>query len=205
MIGLAMRDYCLFTPQELLSLVKGGDKNAFTEIYNRYYDVIFRFLKKYLKSNELADDVCQNVFLKCWEQRHQAVTIEEPVAWLLTVAKRQAIDTLRRASVEQNALHMILSTYEVAHNQCENDQLSKDYLAFINQVVDDLPEQTRLIFKLCRQQNLTYDETADVLGISKHTVKKHMVRSMKILKNAADDELGLHLLMVITICLFNNH
>lgn len=199
-----MRNYCSITPQELLSLVKEDDDSAFTEIYDRYYEVIFRFVKKYLKSSELAADVCQNVFLKCWEQRHQNTAIQEPAAWLLTVAKRQAIDTLRRASVEQNALRIILSDYVSTHNKCEDDQLSKDYLAFINQVVDNLPEQTRQIFKLCRQQNLTYDETADALGISKHTVKKHMVRSMKILKTAADNELGLYLMAIVVMAFLEN-
>jgi RNA polymerase sigma-70 factor (family 1) len=199
-----MTNYCSITSQELLSLVREDDQNAFAEIYDRYYDIIFRFVRKYLKANGLADDVCQNVFLKCWEQRHQTVNINEPAAWLLTVAKRQAIDTLRRASVEQNALRTILSDYVVTHNKCEDDQLSKNYLEFINRVIDHLPEQTRQIFKLCRQQNLTYDETADALGVSKHTVKKHMVRSMKILKSAADNELGLYLMTIVALVFLEN-
>jgi RNA polymerase sigma-70 factor (family 1) len=186
------------TDKELLSLLKDGDQGAYTEIYDRHYGTVFGFIRKYLRARELAADICQNVFLKFWEQREQAPLIREPAAWLLTIAKRQAIDFLRQASVEQAALGRILANYPIRHNSVEEDHFSVDYLQFINQIVDSLPEQTKQIFRLCRQQHYSYEETAKFLDISSHTVKKHMVRSMRILKNAADNELGAPLLIILT-------
>ncbi|MGN8070165.1 RNA polymerase sigma factor [Mucilaginibacter sp. SG564] len=119
--------HSFLTDEELLSLLKGGDQFAYTEIYNRHYNVVFRFVRKYLRSSELAADISQNVFLKCWEQREQSVLIREPASWLLTIAKRQAIDFLRRASVEQTALSTILASYPTHQNKAEEDQFSLDY------------------------------------------------------------------------------
>jgi len=186
------------TDAELTDLIKSGDGSAFAELYERYHDPIYRFIRKYLRSDELSEDICQNVFIKFWEQREQPIIIRETSAWLFTMAKRQALDFLKRASVEQNAMGAILAAYPV-NNNAEDDHISKDYLLFIDKVLDSLPEQTKLIFQLCRQQHKSYDETAELLGISRHTVKKHMMRSMKVLKDAAENELGISFMLLLAI------
>lgn len=182
----------------LTDLIKSGDGSAFAELYERYHDPIYRFIRKYLRSDELSEDICQNVFIKFWEQREQPIIIREISAWLFTLAKRQALDFLKRASVEQTAMGTILAGYPVNHHP-EDDHISKDYLVFIDKVLDTLPEQTKLIFQLCRQQHKSYEEAAEQLGISRHTVKKHMVRSMKVLKDAAENELGISFMLVLAI------
>jgi RNA polymerase sigma-70 factor (ECF subfamily) len=186
------------TDAELTDLIKSGDGSAFAELYERYHDPIYRFIRKYLRSDELSEDICQNVFIKFWEQREQPVIIREISAWLFTIAKRQALDFLKRASVEQTAMGAILAAYPGNHNT-EDDHISKDYLQFIDRVLDSLPEQTKLIFQLCRQQHKSYDEAAELLGISRHTVKKHMMRSMKVLKDAAENELGISFMLLLAI------
>jgi DNA-directed RNA polymerase specialized sigma24 family protein len=57
------------------------------------------------------------------------------------------------------------------------------------------------VFRLCRQQGMTYDETAELLGISRNAVKKHMVRTMRILSESVETDLGisLTLLLMMTI------
>jgi RNA polymerase sigma-70 factor (ECF subfamily) len=186
------------TDYELISLFREGEQGAFTAIYERYHDKIYSFIRKYLRSSELSEDICQNVFTKFWEQREQPMIIHELAAWLFTVAKRQSLDFLRRAAVEQAAMGMILSSYPVADN-AENEHIGRDYLAFIEKVLDTLPEQTKQIFKLCRQQHKSYDEAAEILGISRNTVKKHMVRSMRVLKDAAENELGISLMVLLAV------
>ncbi len=183
---------------ELMDLMKSSDGSAFAEIYDRYHDPIYRFIRKYLRSDELSEDICQNVFVKFWEQREQPIIIRELSAWLFTMAKRQALDFLKRASVEQSAMGLLLTDYPVNHHP-EDDHISKDYLLFIDRVLDTLPEQTKLIFQLCRQQHKSYDEAAEQLGISRHTVKKHMVKSMKVLKDAAENELGISFMLLLAI------
>ena len=186
------------TDAELLDLFKSGDDAAFAEIYDRFHDPICRFVRKYLRSDELSEDITQNVFVKFWENRGQPVIIRELGAWLYTIAKRQALDFLKRASVEQDAMSLILAAYPV-NNNTEDQHIAKDYLQFVENVLNTLPEQTKLIFQLCRQQHKSYDETAALLGISRNTVKKHMVRSMKVLKDAAESELGISFITLLAI------
>jgi len=183
---------------ELIALIKQGDEAAYAEIHDRYYQQVYRFIRKYLRSAELSEDICQNVFFKFWETRDQPFVIREVGAWLFTVAKRQSFDFLKRASIEQAAMGLILANYPENSNP-EEAHITKDYLQFIENVLNTMPQQTREVFQLCRQQHKTYDEAAEILGITRHTVKKHMVRSMKLLKDAAENELGISFLVVIAI------
>jgi RNA polymerase sigma-70 factor (family 1) len=188
-----------FTDNELVDLFKSGEVAAYSELYDRYHESIYRFIRKYLRSSVLSEDICQNVFLKIWEQRDNPVQILEFGAYLFTLAKRQAFDFLKRASIEENAMGVILQGYLPNLNMVEDSHETRDYIRFIEDVLDKLPEQTKMVFKLCRQQHKTYEEAAEILGISKHLIKKQMVRSMKVLKDAAESELGISFLLLLAM------
>lgn len=194
-----MTTYGTYTDKELIALLKVGNNEAFTELYDRYHDGICRFVVRYLKSMELAEDICQNVFLKIWEQKEQSMQIIEFGAYVFTIAKRQSLDFLKRAAVEQTAMSVVLNNYRPLLNTIEDDHQTNEYMVFINKVLSELPEQTRRVFHLCRQENRSYDEAAEILGISRHAIKKHMVRSMRILKDAAESEMGVTLSVLLAV------
>jgi len=174
----------------LLQEIAEGNTTAFRVIYDHYSSPVCSFIKKYLRSQELSDDICQNVFIKIWEQREQLSEVTEFGAWAFTIAKRQCIDLLKKATREETAMSMILSAYEGEVNQSENTLHTREYLQFIEDVLSRMPPRTVEVFRLCRQQSKTYDEAAEELGITRDAIKKHMVRSMRILKEAAEKELG---------------
>lgn len=185
----------------LLQLVSAGDEGAFTVLYEHYYPGIYAFVRKYLKSAELSDDVCQNVFLKIWEHKHQLKDVLEFNAYAFTIAKRQSLDFLKRASIEQAAMSLILQSYPAQNNKVEEDRQYVEYMHFIDNVLARLPAQSQQVFNLCRQQYKSYDEAAQILGISRNAIKKHMVRSMKVLRNAAESELGVSMSVLMALLL----
>lgn len=196
--NFAVPSFKLYSDQDLLPLIRKGDQDAYGELYKRYHQTLYRSLRKYLHSDQLSEDITQNVFVKFWEQRDEPKVINEPSAWLFTMAKRQAFNFLQRAATEHTALGVILNNYpDVA--QTEHEVIARDYLAFIESTLEKLPEITREVFRLCRQQHKTYEEAADILGISQSTVKKHMIRSMSLLKEAAENELGISLTILLAI------
>ncbi|WP_316811771.1 RNA polymerase sigma factor [Pedobacter heparinus] len=175
----------------LLQLVSSGNEEAFTVLYERSRLRIYLFIKKYLKSSQLSDDICQNVFLKIWEHKEELNVISSFHAYAFTIAKRQCLDFLKRAAVEQTAMNLILQAYPMDNNVVEENLQYDEYLHFIDKTLLRLPLQSQEVFKLCRQQYKSYDEAAEILGISRHAIKKHMVRSMKVLRTAAESELGI--------------
>lgn len=175
----------------LLKRTAAGDTVAFAVLYEYYSPSVCSFIKKYLKSSGLADDICQNVFIKIWEQREQLASVLEFHAWAFTIAKRQSLDFLKRAACEHTAMHAILQAYPSESGQMDSGLQDREYMQFIEKILLEMPERTRQVFELCRRQSKTYEEAAGELGITRNAIKKHMVRSMKILKDAAENEFGI--------------
>jgi len=180
--------------QVLLSELSSGEEEAFDKIYDHYVHSIYSFVIKFVKSPELAEDLTQEIFIRIWENRSQLGKVKSFRAYLFVTARNHALNFLRKASNNNVVLTEIINSY--VSPQGANEMISKEYEQWLHNVLESMSPQMRTVFKLCREQNKSYDEVADLLQITKNTVKKHMVRSMRVIKGRLDMDLG------IPICLF---
>lgn len=182
---------------ELIRRFSEGDEKAFLQIFNSYHKKIFPFVQKYVHSSDLAKDLTQEVFVKIWEQREKLSEIKAFKSYLFTVAKNHTLNALKKASRSQEVMGEIVEAYLVGNNTTEEKLLDKEYLFYLNKALAQLPERSREIFRLCREQKKTYEEVASIMGISRNAVKNHMVLSMKHLRKSVEGELGISLSILI--------
>lgn len=83
--------------------------------------------------------------------------------------------------------------------------ISREYEQWLHNVLESMSPEMRSVFKLCREQDKSYDEVAELLQITKNTVKKHMVRSMRVIKGRLDQDLGISLCLFLFITLYSHH
>jgi RNA polymerase sigma-70 factor (ECF subfamily) len=95
---------------------------------------------------------------------------------------------------------VIINSYSPS-DSLEEELQTKDYLAYLQSILVTLSPQSREVFRLCRQEYKTYDEAAEILGISRSAVKKHMIKSMKVLGDAVKRDLGIPLGIFLTVLL----
>lgn len=183
----------------LLAKIKEGDENAFSLFYEQHWTVIHRFVMKYVKCQELSNDVTQDIFVRFWEGRADLPEISSLKSYLFIVARNAAFNVLKKASVQENLKEKIMLAAVASRNTIEDDMLSMEYLDHLKKVVETLPAQTQKIFSLCREDEKSYQEVSQMLGISKDAVKKHMVRSMKLLRLSIQN--ALHLLLALIFVL----
>jgi RNA polymerase sigma-70 factor (ECF subfamily) len=176
----------LDTEVKLLKRMSEDDGNSFEIIYNRYHIFIYRYVLNFVKSPELAEDLTQEVFIRIWELRKDLVNIKSLKAYLITTGRNHAINHLKKAANENNKKAEILFYYQNSNNSSDYRLLSSEYKEFIQTVLNSLPLQTRQVFKLCREQDKSYDEISNLLNISSNTVKKHIVRTHKLFKKKLD-------------------
>lgn len=185
---------------ELLQQAAQGNANAFALLYSHYRSLVYRFIYKYLKSPQLTEDLTQEIFLKVWEN-HQALTDRYAFrSYLFTISRNHTLNFLKRASIDNTAKSLIISNYRPA-DSLEDELQAKDYLAYLQTILATLTPQSRKVFLLCRQEYKTYDEAAEILGISRSAVKKHMIKSMKVLSDSVKRDLGIPLGLFLTIFL----
>jgi RNA polymerase sigma-70 factor (family 1) len=190
-----------YDEKALLARLAVGHADAFASLFNQYQEPVTQFIIRFVKLPQLAEDLSQEVFLKIWQQREKLADLQSFRAFLFIVARNHTLNSLETASHSQAAIGAITrQALNLRVDSSTDDQvLSREYLDFLRRVIDDLPPRSREVFRLCREQQLSYNEVAAQLGISRNSVKNHMVHSMKILKAAVERDLGIPLSLFLII------
>jgi RNA polymerase sigma-70 factor (family 1) len=196
-----MEPLSTLSDEELLPELIAGRAEAFTVLYERYNRNIYQFIYKYVHSAAMADDLTQEVFIKVWNAREQLGHVQSFKGYLFVSARNHTLNSLKAALRNENAMGEVVRNFVTQRKATDERLLETDYAAFLQRELAKLPERTREIFRLCRQEGRTYEEVAQELGISKSAVKNHMVFSMKVLKASVEQELGVSLATVFAIIL----
>lgn len=175
-----------FEDLKWLSQIRNGDEAAFGSLFIKYYPGLVRFSKSLLHAaHEETEDVVQDVFLKLWQQRETLSVHTAVAAFLYTSVKNRVHDYYRR---KQLPLYNMTDTEE---EPATLQYLAPDHLLMfkqlnldIDQMITLLPERTQLVFRMNREDQLSYEDIARLLGISNSSVKTHMYRAIKFLKEA---------------------
>ncbi|MBS1662550.1 MAG: RNA polymerase sigma-70 factor [Bacteroidetes bacterium] len=194
-----MSEQATYDEKRLLLDLAAGDENAYKSMYQQYGDAVFKLAIRYVKSEALAQDLTQDVFIKIWEKRERLTEVQYFQAYLLQVARNESINLLRAVGKSDIAKGEIARHFHANPGFFEDETLQRDYREFIKRTLDSLSPRSREIFILCREQGKTYDEVAAELGISRNVVRKHMVSSLQKFRDAAQDELGTPLGLVLLI------
>lgn len=168
--------------QELFVALKGGDPEAYTEIYHRYSASIYIHVYNKLQSREESRDIVQDLFRSLWERRKD-LNIQTALAGYLFAAARYRVFELISHRNVVSRFRDSISDF-AAHGECITDHLvrEKQLLTIIDEAIAALPEKMQEIFVLSRKQHLTHKEIAAKLGISEKTVKNQVNNSLKILR-----------------------
>jgi len=182
-----------------------GNNDAFDAVYNNYYSEVNQFVLRYVKSPQLAEDLSQEIFIKVWERRANLAEVRSFRSWLFVVARNHTLNTLKSAAHKQDVVAEITRhTNPKSSSPVEDELLSREYLRYLNGILDTLPPKAREVFRLCREQHKSYDEVAAILGISRNTVKSHMAHSLKILRDSVEKDLGISLSLFLLIVLHSS-
>ena len=139
-----------------------------------------------------------DVFLKLWHSRSILTEINSFSSFLFKVARNKAFDFLRLASKDKILRELIWTEIEAADNSSSDDKLYLDELASqLDQVVSKLPYKRQFVYRLSREQHMTYDQIATHLNISKATVKNHILDALNFIRLHISANSDLIILVVI--------
>lgn len=174
--------YKHLSDDELLLQLSLDDKNAFDEIYRRYWSDLFNSAYNILRERESCMDIVQELFIWLWEHRNQLnVTSLKP--YLLVAIKFKVANYIRSGKVRTSffdKLKQIEEPYELVEDSIE----VKELMAIIDDFTNQLPERCREVFLLSRREHLSNKEIAERLGISVKTVENQMTIAIKKLRTS---------------------
>ena len=168
--------------QNLLVDLSRNDEHAFRQIFQLFSNRVYSFSFKLTKSSILAEEMVQEVFMKIWISRATLNTVENFSSYLFIITKNLTLNTLKRKAVEEKAKRKIFMEAAKAHSDTEEKIIRDEYAQILNKTISHLPTQQRVVYSLCHQEGLQYEEVAKRLKISRWTVKTHMHQALKTIK-----------------------
>jgi len=174
--------YSAHTDQELITLLRKGDHNAFTEIYKRYWSVLYLHARHMLRQEDQARDVIQEVFAAMWNKHTQIELTISLNAYLYKAVRNTILNIIRHGKVKENYLADLGDFID--QEKVETDELVRynDLKRLIEREILNMPPKMREIFEMSRKEGLSHAEIGARLGISDLTVKKQVSKAVTILR-----------------------
>lgn len=169
--------------QQLFRRVSEGDRNAFRLVFDLYNGRLTTFIYRLTKSETIAAELVQDIFVKLWVRRSQLADLNNAQAYLFTMASNRTIDHLRKVSAESRMLDELWARVEHLNEATEETYNAKECNDLINKAVVQLSPQKQKIFRLSRYEGLKHEEIADYLNLSKSTVKNHLVETLRHIRS----------------------
>ena len=171
-----------------------GEVSAFELFFKENYHMACLTAYRYLKDEQIAEDMVQETFFHLWEKRF-SLTIEHDLKqYLLFSVRNRCINHLQRSRP-----FSMLDDSQVsagAEEDATEDENREELAVRIAKAIGELPPQCRRIFLLAYQHQLSYSDIAATLNLSKNTVKTQMGIAYRMLR----DKLSRYMLSLFFLC-----
>lgn len=168
---------------DIVAEIKTGNKFVFTEVYHKYHERFYFFVLKRTSSTDIAEEVVQQAFIKLWENREKLSSEFTIDIQLARITRSILIDTLRRKAVERKVINQVVSQTPITYTS--DPALEKELSNRVASAIESLPPTCKKVFKLSREESMSYNEIANHLSISPRTVENQISKALKVIRQVA--------------------
>lgn len=161
-----------------LNNLKEGNQVAFKEVFDFFYDRLYAFSFKYVKSNYAAEEITANTMLYLWEKRESISDIKNIKSYLYKVTRNASLDYLKNA---EKVIPLDSDYDKLPHY--DKYVIEEEVHAILLKAVESLPNKCKRVFELCCIEGLKYKDVAEDLNISINTVKSQRARALTLLND----------------------
>jgi len=184
------------------------DTKAFESLYYALFNKLIKFCIYYTRHREAAEEIVSEIFVKCWNNRKTLTDIEYPETYLFVAVKNQSLKHNKKYS----SIHFIEiedSDEALLVDMADPSALMerKELHHRLDQAIETLPMQAKMVFRLIKENGLRYKEVAEILEISPRTVQTQLFRAIAKLrlllqsyrKNPLKEESGNKIVSIILV------
>jgi len=175
--------------EQLMTLVKRGNESALATLYRRHTAILRTVISRVVHNDADTDDLLQECFIELWKR---AATYDEAkgklLGWLITLARRRAIDRVRRrqaySRAEERLIEHSKSDSEECHNHVEQEANASDCSQALKKALSELPAAQREAIQMAYYQGLSQREIATKTGIPLGTIKTRLELAIRKVRAA---------------------
>jgi RNA polymerase sigma-70 factor (family 1) len=163
----------------LNDIALNSSRASFKRIYLFYYSKLFWFARSFVKTDEAAEEIIDDVFLNLWVQRARISDINNFGNYCYMSVKNKSLTQLSKTQLNQVPIDDV--NVEIIDTAATGEEklICNDTTKLINNSLSRLSDQCKLVFKLVKEDGLKYREVAELLGLSVKTVEYHMGNALK--------------------------
>lgn len=185
--------------RELFTLMARGDEIAFSRIFFYYTGLLQPYILSMTRSTTASEEIIQDLFLHLWLNREKLEEIENYRAYIFTASNNRVYTWLKKRAREWRLQQEAGSRLATTGQTTEETIDWRESMSLIEKAVELLPPQKKLIYRLSRDQGLSHDQIAERLGLSKNTVKNHIVEALRLIRKQLEDQQGSALLAALLL------
>jgi len=173
------------TDMELIESCLTGDQECFTELINRYKNLVFSIILRMTKDNDEASDLAQDVFLKIYKNLASYTSAFRFSTWVMRITSNHVIDHHRKKRLDTISLEAHMADTGFSGGTVASPEaiyVQREQTERINKIVSGLPDMYKIPVVLYHQEGLSYQEISDRTGEPLSKVKNRIFRGRKLLK-----------------------
>jgi RNA polymerase sigma-70 factor (family 1) len=187
---VTLHDYCLFMEEVndiflLRKKIANNDQLAYRQLFIMYYDKLFRFAIGFTKNKELAEEIVSDVFINIWRRRSTIENISNLKLYLYVSAKNITFNYLAKLHRENfTDIDAVEIELEAPFSDPGEAMITREMNSKLKAAIGQLPPKCKLIFKLIKEDGLSYKQTARLLHLSVSTVENQLAIAIKKIAGA---------------------
>lgn len=166
------------------------DENAYKKLYFHFYSSLHRFAVAFIGDPEISEELVSDVMIRIWMMKEKLSNINRLDLYLFKCVRNAALAHIneKKSIIIQNTDEEHFDQMGYCHADAEIN--AKEISHRIESVVRRLPPQSQLVFRLIKDEGLSYKEVQSVMGISNNTIKTHIRIALKRIRMALEDVSG---------------
>ena len=188
--------------EKQIELLKAGNPRAFKQIFLCYEKRLYYFVFSITKSEYIAEEILQEVFIKIWTNRESIDINRSFESFIFTITRNLTYNYLRDASRREAIRNELWSNVVAQQQDVESNVIFEEYKDIVEDIIQNLPVQKRSIYQLSRQEGKSNSEIAAILGISPKTVRNHLWNTMSTIRSQLKPYIDDTLRLIAYVVLF---
>ncbi len=164
----------------LKNVFQDEDLHSFEKLFKIFYQRLLNFCMYYIKHKESAEEIVSDIFVNLWIKRKELNHIRNLETYLFISVKNHSLNHIKQFSnyrityLEDGGIHALVNTSDP-----EKELEMRELIFKMDEAINSLPPQCKIIFNLIKEEGLKYKEVAEILNLSPRTVETQLVRAMK--------------------------
>jgi RNA polymerase sigma-70 factor (ECF subfamily) len=173
--------------QQLWQYCRQDDMKAYNELFDRYAAKLYKQAIRYIKETMIAEELVMDLLFNIWQKRDQPIMEKDVSSYLFRAMRNQVLKHLRKNIPLTTSIDLLEENALVESKQADYNLITADTDRLYQMKLHELSSQRRKVFKLSREENLSYAEIAKEMNLSINTVENYMVAALSALRKSTKE------------------